>query len=247
MAKNSVGLPEALTFSRVSQFGYRSRMGMIPSAEWLVYFDDFCQPVSTNVPSDWSAAIIDTSATITGTTTAAYSSCLSVTGTASANTGAAVYGAKQFQLTSGKRFFMEAYVKSTTVADSDLQFGLSDLTATTNPEDLWTTTAANLVSFGLLAGGAAPQMLADKSNSGSTAETASISMVDATWHRLAIFYDGAGLTGWVDGSKALTWSQAATTIPTGVALAPFFGGRDGASAGASNIQYFDYVRFVAER
>lgn len=260
MASNGLGITESLVHAPVSNQGayaYRSKMGMVQSAEWDVFFDDFHSfvvataitngPVA-NTPWGWQGAVIDTGATAAVTTTAA----LGATGVltlsdATASEGVAFYGTKSVQLTAGKRFFMEARIRTDDVTDNTIQFGLSDLTATTNPEDLWTTTAANLVTFGILDGSAALKMLADKSNSGSTAETGTRSMVADTWHTLAFYYDGgSALRGYIDGNLAETWSQASTTIPTGVALAPFIGVLNGDGAGGAN-NYIDYVRFVIER
>lgn len=229
-------------------YSYRRGMGMIPSAEYDCFFEDFQRLVSTNVPSGWSAAIIDTGATLTLSTTAG---SLGATGGAliasdGTSEGVAIYLPKAVQLTSGKRFYMEVYVQTSIAAETDVQFGLSDLTATTNPEDLWTTTSANVAAFGTLAGSAYPKMLSDKSNSGTSAQAqTAYALSNTTWAKMAIYYDGTGLSGWVNGNKALTWSGASTTIPTGVALAPFIGARTGATA--ANVTTFDYVRYVIER
>lgn len=232
---------------KVSGYQYRKGIGMVPAAEWFVEHDDFTRLITTNVPAGWTAAVIDTGATLVASTTAG---SLGATGGAliasdGTSEGVAIYLPKGVQLTSGKKFMMEVRVQTSLAAETDVQFGLSDLTATTNPEDLWTTTAANLVAFGTLAGAAATKMLSDKANSGSTAETGTLSLSDATWHTLAILFDGTNLSGYVDGAKSLTWAQAAATIPTGVALAPFIGARTGATAG--NVTTFDYVRIAIER
>jgi len=247
--KNSVGLPESIAYAPAAaqMYRYRAGMGMMGSAEWVFFMDDFLSPVATNVPQGWTATTTDTGATLVVSTTAGSlgaSGCL-LSASDGTSEGTATYGDKVVQLTSGKRFFMEMRAQTSLAATTDLQFGLTDLTATTNPEDLWTTTADNLIAFGVLNGSAYPKMLADKSNTGSTAETGSIALSDATWATLAIYYDGTYLQGFVDGNSSLLWSQASTTIPTGVALTPFFGFRTGTAAG--NIGTFDYIRFVVER
>ncbi len=236
--------------STTEGYKYRTGMGLMSSAEFVNYFDDFVMPVSTNVPTGWSAAIIDTGGTTTtyATATNGANGVLQLSD-ATASEGAAFYGAKSIQLISGKKFFMECRVRTDDVTDNAFQFGLTDLTATTNPEDLWTTTAANLVTFGLLDGSAYPQMLSDKSNSGSSVQTQTdkIMVVD-TWHTLAIYYDGGTqVQGFVDGDLALTWSSAfSTTVPTATALAPFVGHINGNGAGG-NLVLVDYVRIVSER
>ena len=246
--RNGIGLPESVVFApgAASQYRYRNGMGMIGSAEFNVFMDDFQGSVSTNLPIGWTAAVIDVGSTAVVSTTAV----LGATGAlliASDGTdeGVAVYGPKVIQLTAGKRFFMEMRAQTSLAATTDLQFGLSDLTAVVNPEDIWTTAAANLVAFGVLSGSAYPKMLSDKANTGSTVQTGTIAMVDATFTTLAIAYDGANLQGYVNGVLALNWSAAVTTIPTGVALAPFFGFRTGTAAG--NVGTVDYVRYVQER
>lgn len=238
-------------------YDYRAFTGMFPSAEWSVFFDDFLQPwipgtAITNgpvaqTPSNWQAAIVDTGATVAVNTTAAIGANGVLTiADATASEGAAVYGQKTIQLTSGKKFWIEARVRTDDVTDNTLQFGLSDVTASTNPEDLWTTTAANLVAFGILDGDATVTMLSDAGNSGTAAALGDRDMVASTWHTLAIFYDGVNLHGYIDGQRTITWAGAASTVPTGVALAPFFGALSGNGAGG-NLNVFDYVRWVSER
>lgn len=260
MASNAAGFNESIVMaggSAQGPYAYRTGIGMVPSTEWSVFFDDFYSfVVSTaitngpvaNTPWGWQSAIIDTGSTAVVDTTAA----LGATGVlqlsdATVSEGVAIYGTKTLQLTAGKRFMMEMRVRTTDVTDNAIQFGLSDLTATTNPEDLWTTTAASVVSFGILDGAATAGMLSDKSNSGTVVQAGTRSMVVNTWHVLAIHYDGIGLRGYVDGKLSLLWSgAAATTIPTGIGLAPFFGTLNGDGAGAAS-NYFDYIRWAVER
>ena len=240
-------------------YPYRSGTGMIGSHEWAVLYDDFLAtwipgtaitngPVA-QTPSPWQAAIIDSGATVAVNTTAAIGANGVLTiADATASEGAAVYGQKTFQLTAGKKLWMEARVRTDDVTDNDLQFGLTDVTASTNPEDLWTTAADNVIAFGLLDGSAYPRLLCDKSNSGSSVQTQTDRIMAVnTWHILAIEYDGVNVKAYVDGKLAMQWGSAvATTVPTGVALAPFFGARSGNGAGG-NLNVFDYIRVVSER
>lgn len=228
-------------------YPYRSNLGMMNSAEFVVFHDDFIQAVATNVPTGWTAAIIDTGATLVASTTAG---SLGATGGAliasdGTSEGVSIYLPKGVQLTAGKKFVIEARVQTAIAAETDVQIGLSDLTATTNPEDLWTTTSANLVAFGTLAGSATTKMLSDKTNSGTTVQTGTRVLSNTTWHTLAVAYDGVNLRGYVDGKESLLWASASTTIPTGVALSPFLGARTGATAG--NVTTFDYFRVMIER
>lgn len=244
MATNGSGITESLVHAPTlgKNYSYRSGMGMIPSAEWEVFFDDFAGSIATNVPVGWAAAIIDTGATVVKDATATSALYFDSDGTTE---GAAIYLPKGLFLTVGKRFFMEMRFKTEVADDSDVQFGLSDLTATVNPEDLWTTTAANVIAFGVLDGDATVGLLSDASNGGTSVQLGNRDLVSGTWHTLAISYDKAGLRGWVDGKLAVTWSGAAATIPTATALAPFVGWRNGSAATTEG--QLDYVRYVLER
>lgn len=248
MSTNGIGVTESIVHATTARhYSYRSGMGMINSAEYVVMMDDFVSPITTNLPLGWDAVVTDTGATVVTDTTAG---SLGATGVLlfdsdGATEGACFYGEKCIQLTSGKRFFMEMRFQTEVANDSDVQFGLSALTAVSNPEDIWTTAAADVVAFGVLDGSATVKMLSDAGDSGSTAETGTIALSNATWHTLGIFYDGTYLRGYVDGIEALLWAQAAVTIPTGVALAPFVGFRNGSAATTEG--HCDYVRYVIER
>lgn len=226
-------------------YKYRNGMGFMPSIEFCSFFDDFIQPIATNVPNGWSAAIIDTGATIVGDTTigeggATGSLYFDSDGTTE---GAAIYLPEVVQLIAGKRFFMEVKVKLEAPTDSDFFFGLSDLTATTNPEDLWTTTSASVLACGVLdsAGTGYLSILADANNAG-TAITAGTVAVGTSWSILGLEYDGAVARGYINGKEVVSTS---TTIPVGYTLAPFVGYRNGSTA--NNECQLDYFRFVLER
>jgi hypothetical protein len=250
MSLNGLGVNESIVHAPKSQanpYWYRSGLGMFGSAEFQSRMDDFVLPVTTNVPLGWAAAIIDTGGTTTTYTTATTgANGVLQLSDATASEGAAFYGARSLQLVSGKKFFMEMQFQTDDVTDNAVQFGLTDLTAVVNPEDLWTTTAANVLAFGLLDGVATPQMLADKSNTGSTAEAGTLSVVASTWTTLGIFFDGTNIFGFVNGNQTLKWAQASTTIPTGVALAPFVGHINGNGAGGALV-LVDYVRWAFQR
>jgi len=247
MARNGVAFTESIAFARGLAYPYRTGLGMFGSAEWCVLMDDFTGPVTSNLPFGWAAAIIDTGATIVTDPTVG---SLGATGVLlfdsdGATEGAAFYGAKGLQLTSGKRFFMEMRFQTEIANDTDVQFGLSSANATTNPEDLWTTAATDVIAFGVLDGSAVTGMLSDKSNGGTVVQAGTISLSAATWHVLGIGFDGTNLTGWVDGQLSLLWSGAASTIPMGVPLVPFVGYRNGSAA--TNEGHCDYLRYVLER
>lgn len=239
-----------------SDYEYRNNSSMIPSAEWAVCFDDFWQPwipttaitngAVANTPSPWQGAIIDSGATVAVNTTAAIGANGVLTlADATASEGAAVYGQKTIQLTSGKRFWMEARLRTDDVTDNAVQFGLSSLDATTDPEDLWDTSTATGCAFGIVDGSATVVMTCDKSNAGPATTTGTRALSADTWHTLGIYYDGTKLFGYVDGRLALTYETAAN-IPTGIAVAPFFGHINGNGAGG-NVVVFDYIRWASER
>lgn len=250
MAANALGVNESVVHAPKSQanpYWYRGGLGMFGSAEFQVKMDDFVDVVASNVPSGWTAAITDTGGTTTTATTATLgANGVLVIADATASEGAAFYGAKGLQLISGKKMFMEMRFRTGDVSDNAVQFGLSALTAVTNPEDLWTTAADDVVAFGLLDGSAYPQMLSDAGNSGSTAETGTLAVTADTWTTLGIYFDGSALFGFVNGVQSLKWSQASTTIPTAVALAPFVGHINGNGGGAA-VVLIDYVRWAFQR
>lgn len=247
MARNGVAFSESLVHAPAgngSGYPYRSGLGMVPSAEFTVDFDDFDAKVTTNVPNGWEAAIIDTGGTVaTYATLVAGSQGVIKINDATASEGAAFYGPKTYQITAGKKFFMECRVRTDDVTDNTIQFGLTDLTATTNPEDLWTTTAANVLACGILDGAATVGLLADKANAGTAVVNGTRSMSVNTWHTLAIAYDGVGVKWYVDGQEA---GSTTTTIPTDTLLAPFVGHINGNGAG-DNLVLVDYVRIAVER
>lgn len=237
-------------------YEYRADTSMIPSAEWAVCFDDFWQPwipttaitngAVANTPSPWQAAIIDSGATVAVNTTAAIGANGVLTlADATASEGAAVYGQKTIQLTSGKRFWMEARLRTNDVTDNAVQFGLSSLDAVTDPEDLWDTSTATGVAFGIVDGSATTVMTADLANNGPATSTGTRALSADTWHILAIYYDGVRMHGYVDGRLSVTYETAAN-IPIGVAVAPFFGHINGNGAGG-NVVVFDYIRWASER
>lgn len=240
------------------KYGYRHRMGLVACAEFDVFHDDFHSfivstaitngPVANTPLNGWQGAIIDSGSTVAVNTTAAIGANGVLTfADATASEGAAIYTNKSFQLTAGKSFFVEIRVRTDDVSDNTIQFGLSDQTAVSNPEDLYTTTAANVLAFGLLdTNGAYPVLLSDKSNGGTSVQTHTNKvMVVDTWHTLAIGYDGAQVRGYIDGDAVVTYTTAAT-IPTGVAMGLFIAHRNGDGAGGA-LCAVDYIRAVGER
>ncbi len=233
------------TRSTQEGYAYRNRMGMMNSAEFCVFHDDFTSLVTTNVPTGWAAAIIDSGATVATNTTAAIGANGVLTfADATASEGAAIYTAKAFQLTAGKKAFVECRFRTDDVTDSTIQFGLSSVTASTDPEDLWDTSADSVVSFGIADGAATTVMYTDSANAGITTTAGDSTALTAdAWHTLAIYFDGTAVSGWVNGTKVVSTT---TTVPTGVALAGFFGALNGNGAGG-NLFVLDYFRVAVER
>ena len=250
MATNGFSTRETITHARDTLWPYRSGMGMINSAEWIVFFDDFVGSVASNVPDGWGAAIIDTGATITSYASAT-GGVIRVTSDA-ASEGVSIYLPKSIKLT-GKKFFMEVRVRTGDADDTDLRFGLSDLSATSDPEDMWDTSNADMLNFGVSDGDATPTLIYDKDNGGPVTDTASgttYDLADATWVTLGLYYNGATTDsqkvarGYVDGQLAITAATNAQ-VPEDVILAPFVGARGG-DGGVGTID-IDYFRFAIER
>lgn len=245
------GFTEPLYHSGGTQakgYVYRNQLGMVPSAEYLHFFDDFVGPVTSNVPHGWQADIIDVGCTVTQADLAGGAIVLT---SDAINEGAAVYGHKSIQLVQssvGKKFFMEARVKVLDVSDNTFQMGLTDLVAVTNPEDLWTTTSADYIALGTLDTASVALTTAKNGSDVTGTVSTAATLADDTWVTLAIAYNGAntaaagGLTSYVNGK--LHAYAAAADIPDDVVLAPFFGMLGGA---ASDTAHVDYVRLVVER
>lgn len=243
--------------SNQAPYQYRAGTGMVPSAEWSVFFDDFYSfvvataitngPVA-NTPWGWQGAIIDSGATVAVNTTAAIGENGVLTfADATASEGAAIYGTKSLQLTAGKRFWMEARVYTDDVTDNIIYMGVSSLTATTNPEDLWGTASDTFAAVGIADGSALLTLVADKANAGPTTNTSTThSMTASAWNTIALGYDGVNMRAFINGQMAVGPFSVTSKIPTGVAVAPFIGHINGNGAGG-NVVAVDYVRWVSER
>lgn len=236
-------------------YAYRNGFGMMPSAEFDVWHDDFHQfvvgtsitngPV-INTPWGWQGAAIDTGGTALVTTAAAVgrNGVLALTD-ATLSEGVAIYSNKTFQLASGKRFFYEIRLRTDDVTDNVVQFGLSSQTSITTPVTLWNTANDDVLSFGIPdATASTTVMYTDTANAGITTTAGdSTVLVVNTWHTLAIYYDGATAHGYLDGARVV---GSSTTLPVGVALGAFFGLVCGNGAGGNNL-WVDYTRIVSER
>lgn len=235
-------------------YTYRTGMGMIPCAEFDIFHDDFHQFVVAtditngpviNTPWGWQGAAINTGGTALVTTAAAVgrNGVLALTD-ATASEGVVIYSNKTYQLATGKKFFMEARVRTDDVTDNVIRMGLSSLTNVSTTVTVWDTTNDDLLTFGIADGAATTNLYTDTGNAGITTTAGdSTVLVVNTWHTLAIYFDGATAFGFVDGNQV---AKTTTTIPTGIALAAFFGMMNGNGAGGNNL-WVDYVRTVSER
>ena len=236
--------------STQQSFYYRSGMGMINNAEWIVFMEDFMQAEQATETISGFTSIIDAGATMVDGDE--IGGVIDLTSDA-ADEGIALHQNLGIQL-SGRKFFMEARVKITDADDGQIIIGLADLTAVTNPEDLWTTTP-DFISFGnTVDGDATPVLKYDKNNGGPVTETPSGTTFDFTdnaFHTIAIWYNGAttasstgALIAFFDGVEA---TRAATLgqIPDDLPLAPFIGAL--LEDDATDIFTIDYFRYAIER
>jgi len=247
--RKAVSLPQQVTMARDTAYPYRANMGMINSAEWVTFFDDFTGVTASNAPDGWTA-IIDTGATAVDGAEAGGVIDISSDGV---DEGVGLYLPKSIHLT-GKKWFMEVRVKVEDADDNIIAFGLSDLVATTNPEDLYDTSNADGISFGTTTDAeATPLLVYDKDNGGPVTDTpagTTFDLADDTWHTLALYYNGAtvdaqkALIAYVDGSEA-TRASTNAQVPEDVVLAPFVAAL--VEDDATDIISIDYVRFAIER
>jgi hypothetical protein len=247
---NAFGINESVVHARAGNHPYRAGMGMFSSAEWIVFFDDFTGDVASNIPVGWDAAIIDTGCTVTNANLAGG---VALFDSDADNEGAAIYLPKSVQL-NGKKFFMECRAKMEDVSAMTFQIGLSDLTAVTNPEDIWTTTTTDYIAFGNL-DAATVSLTYDKNNGGTVTETntdtTAATLSDDTYFTLGLSFNGASTLGdgclkaYVNGKEvasALTEAQ----VPDDLPLAPFIGMLAG-HATTADVAHVDYFRFAVHR
>lgn len=253
MAKNAFGINESIVFAPQGKtYAYRSGIGMFPSAEWATFFDDFNGPIASNLPAEWTATVKDTNATIitTASTTLGGNGqhgVLEIAGTL-ASDGAAVYRPKTIMLNTDKSWFIETRVSYDTPAEQVAFMGLTDLTATTNPEDLYTTTAASLAAWGTSASASTGTLIYDLSNAGPQSDTFTLpsTITAGSWYVYGLGYSGSTgtLQAYLNGNLVGTATIVAK-VPVGVLLAPFFAFRNGATTTAKS--YIDYFRYSIQR
>lgn len=246
--------PEPLVHSSVSSSGgnywYRTGMGMVPSADWVVFMEDFIQAEQATEIWPGFTALIDAGATMIDGID--LGGVIDITSDA-ADEGILLYQNRGVKL-SGKRFFLEARVKVTDADDTQIVIGLSNLGTLVNPEDVYTTDT-DFIAYGThVDGDATPALIYDKNNGGPVTDTpagTTFDITDNTWHRIAIWYNGAttaatngALVAFTDGAEA-TRAGTIAQIPEDVELAPFIVALlEDDSADTLSIDYF---RFAFER
>ncbi len=236
------------------KFPYRTGMGMVPSAEFLVFFDDFESFVAatTFAPAGWTT-ILDSGANINMVQTAG---SLGATGAitfleSTTSEGAAIYRSQLIdtgtvQLTVGKRAFIEVRMQTNDVTDHTFYFGFSSATVITAASDLYDASAADLGALGITDGGSGALLMKTDLAAATIVDTATTgTMVVNTWTTLALEWDGvSSLKAYKDGKIIGTVTSA--VLPVGVSVTPFFSAVNG-NTGASAVTALDYLRYVIER
>jgi hypothetical protein len=255
MALNGMGVTESIVHAKRSPaagYVYRNDMGMVPSAEFAVFFDDFLgfNAATSYAPAGWTT-ILNTGATVLPVVTAALGSTGVIALTdATASEGAAIHqltaaAVGPVQLTVGKRAYFEFRVYTNDITDNTFFMGLTKGTDITLPADLYDTSTDDLIAVGIADGGSgAIKVLSDTANAGITTSTTTGTWVASTWTVLALAWDGVSkVRAYKDGTEI---AAVSTTIPTGVTLSPFVSAVNGDGAGAA-LSYVDYVRYAIER
>lgn len=255
--KNRFGVGENIVHaprSSAQGYAYRTGLPIFQSAEYGHFMDDFAGPVASNLPGNWTAVVKDTNATITTTTSTTMTNTnrahgvIEFAGTL-ASDGAAIYRPKAFVFDSGYSFYIECRMACDTPAEQYMQFGLSSLTATTNPEDLYTTAADSLISFGTAASASVVSLIYDKANAGPVTDTYTLptAIAASTWTVFGLEYRGGAtpvINAYVNGDLVINSSTSAN-VPNGVLLAPFVAIRNGATTTAKG--WVDWFRYGTDR
>lgn len=243
MAKtNAFAVNESIVQARSISYSYRNHTGMMNSAEWIVIFDDFlyAEQATENLVG-WTA-ITDTGATAADGNEHGGVIDISSDG---ADEGIAFYGNLGAKF-SGKKVYIEARVKSTDADDNQWVIGFSDLTSTTNPEDLYTT-QPDFCALGTETDASAViNLIYDTNNGGPVTDASTASLEDATYAVLALEFnpDDGKLRGYKDGALIVT-SGTQASVPDDLPLAPFFCFL--LEDTTTDIGTIDWIRVVVER
>lgn len=203
-------------YSGAGGAGYAARknqnIGLNPDNYAL--FDDFLGVAvdSTNawtVVKDTGAAVAIAADTVGGE--------LTLTSTATTdNDGASIQGNEVFAAASGRDIWFECRVKTSTAAQCDLFFGLTENFAT-DPEAV--LTASNRIGF-QVADGDASILCKSEASDTETSTDSGEDLADATYVKLALLVEGTGSVRYFVNGKQV--AQHSTNIPTAnLALAAF--------------------------
>lgn len=158
-----------------------------------------------------------------------------------------VWAVKTFNLKTGFPLYFEVRIKVSDVLQSDLWFGLVDTTAG------YFGGGVDNGAYFLKADGSAALYGVTEDGGVAAAHLLGVSLVNATWVRLGIHWDGAGtvrffvFTDSVPSQVCTAVHEVTTYIPDDAAdlLAPGFGIRNGEAAAKS--LWIDYLKAVQYR
>jgi len=228
-------------FSNTILYGNRGFMRDLPQGfsplDHVVTFDDFTG-IAVNSTNDWTVVKDAGAAVAIASDTAGGELVITSTATTD-DDGGSIQGNEIFLPASGRKIWFAARVKNSSVADSDLFFGLSENFAT-NPEAV--LSASNRIGFQVNDGSAVILCKTEASDT-ETSTTTSVSMVDATYVVLAFCVTGTGLVEfYVNGN--LVASHTANIPTTELAAAAF--SLSGSTTG-TRATTIDYILTAATR
>lgn len=209
---------------------------------YVEYTNDFFTAGDYDTTNVWNQ-VKDTSAAV-AIVADALNGQLSITSAATTDNDGGYIGLRQenFYLTSGKRLWMSARVKGSSVADMDLWVGLSEAVAT-NPENV-VADATHRIGFELIDGSA---VVLAKTSDGTTASAVSTgeSMADDTFIKLDMLWDGVNSVKFYVNNKLLVTKT--TNLPaSSAAMCPGFYELSGSATGTRSAT-IDYIQVVVER
>jgi len=209
---------------------------------YVVYFNDFLTAEDYDTTNAFNQ-VKDTSATVAIVTDGAMGE-LKITSQATTDNDGGYAGLIQenFLMETGKKIWASARMKGSSVADMDMWFGLSEAVAT-NPENV-VADATHRIGFELIDGSA---ILQCKTSNGSTASAVSsgVTMVDDTYVRLDLFWDGVSAVKFYVNNQLVVTKT--THLPsTSSTLTPGVFELSGSVTGTRSATV-DYILVVKER
>lgn len=193
------------------------------------HFEDF----GSYTAGEWTVTNTTSHATIAAV--AGVGGLLSIAGGASSVTndiGAILSNPLDFNFTTGQPVWFNTSIKATTAANDQLQVGLTASNAALTPADG--------IYFNKAAGSAAIDFVVRKSST-STTKAAVATLVNATFIKLAFFYNGKDAVDvFVNDTKVFS-QTVLTNLPSAVALAMGFGLKAAATAPTTSDFIIDYA------